>query len=170
MKTSIGILILMIAALNGAPAVAATADVPGVQRCVASWPAPPDTVERANAALVPTYTTAPDRFRVEANLVVRIYGTARSVASGIGVDADGERLSALHTTSCDGAIHVTAAESLDVHLWQLFQEWGVRLTQHCIGETCDAEGVRIVLDGHPVNMCPGAISIEDGTRIRLAIA
>jgi hypothetical protein len=92
------------------------------------------------------------------------------VAAGIGIDADSARISPLHTEACDGALHVSAPAPVHLHQWQLFEEWGVPLTQHCIGEVCDADGVRIRLDGRSVSMCPGAISIEEGTKIELALA
>jgi hypothetical protein len=138
-------------------------------RCAATWPAPADAAARAAAAMLPTYGATPSGYRATASLSVTTDGIRRVVPAGIGIDLAGGRLSALHTVTCDGAVRVAASAPVDVHLWQLFEEWGVRLDQHCIGGTCDADGVRITLDGQPVEMCPGAISVEDGSRIGLSV-
>ena len=171
MRITSSFLAVAFVAFAGAPAEAPfrAIDTANVVVCDTSWPAPTDVVARAEAALLPTYGAEPTGYRAEATLSIVVDGVRRPVEGGIGVDPDGARISALHTNACDGVLHVAAPEPIDVHLWQLFEQWGVRLTQHCLGGRCDAEGVRIVLDGEEVAMCPGAISIEDGSRIELSI-
>ena len=164
------VLAVVIVAVGGSPTAAGSRAIdPIVRRCATSWPVPTDVRERAAAAMVPTYPVVPTGYRSEATLSIVVNGVRRPVAAGIGVDADGGSIAALHTVACDGALHVSAPAPLELHLWQLFEEWDVRLTQHCIGETCDAEGVQIRIDGEDVLMCPGAIPLEDGTRIELAV-
>ena len=172
MKITMSLLALTIAAVGGTPAIAPALplETSNVQVCDTPWPAPTDLAERADAAMLPTYGVQPTAYRAEATLSIEVAGVPRPVAGGIGVDRNGDRIAALHTNACDGVLHVTAPAPVDVHLWQLFEEWGVRLTQHCLGETCDGEGVRIVLDGDEIEMCPGAISIHDGVRIELSVA
>ena len=171
MRITTSFLAVALVAFVGAPADATfrPIDAANVVVCDTSWPAPTNVVERAGAALLPTYGGEPTGYRADATLSIIVDGVPRPVAGGIGVDPDGARISALHTNACDGVLHVAAPDPIDVHLWQLFEQWGVRLTQHCLGGRCDAEGVRIVLDGEQVEMCPGAISIEDGSRIELSI-
>ena len=162
---------LAIAAVVGVPtaAPARPIDASIVRVCDTSWPAPTDVVLRAEAAMLPTYGLEPTGYRAEATLSIVAAGVRRPVASGIGMGPDGTPMSALHTKACDGVLRVTSPARVDVHLWQLFEEWDVRLTQHCLGETCDAEGVQIELNGDTIRMCPGAIAIEDGTSIRLSV-
>jgi hypothetical protein len=162
---------LAIVAVGGAPATAPARpiDTAIVRVCETTWPTPTDIQQRATAAMLPTYGVEPTAYRAEATLSIEVAGVRRPVAAGIGVASDATRISALHTKACDGVLHVVAAEAIQVHLWQLFEEWDVRLTQHCIGESCDAAGVRITLDGEAVDMCPGAIPIEDGTSIELSL-
>jgi hypothetical protein len=169
-RTLMSIVAVAIVTVGGTPTTAASRAVdPIVRRCATSWPVPTDLRERAAAAMVPTYPVEPAGYRSEATLSIVVNGDRRPVAAGIGVGADGTPIAALHTVACDGALHVSAPAPLQLHLWQLFEEWDVRLTQHCIGETCDTAGVRIRIDGEDVRMCPGAISIEDGRRIELAV-
>jgi hypothetical protein len=159
-----------IVAVGGSPtATGRPIDTSIVRPCPTSWPVPTDVIERASAAMLPTYPVEPTGYRSEASLSIIVGGVRRPVAAGIGIDADGARITPLHTEACDGSLHVSAPAPVDLHLWQLFEEWGVRLTRHCIGEVCDANGVRIELDGQDVSMCPGAISIEDGMRIELTV-
>ena len=171
MRITSSFLAVAFVAFAGAPAEVPSRpiDAANVVVCDTSWPTPVDVVERAEAALLPMYGAEPTGYRADATLSIVVDGVRRPVAGGIGVDPDGTRISTLHTNACDGVLHVTAPEPIDIHLWQLFEQWGVRLTQHCLGERCDAEGVRIVLDGEEVEMCPGAISIQDGSRIELSI-
>jgi hypothetical protein len=171
MKTLISSLALVATVVGGASTAAPARPIdPSIVRpCETSWPAPADTVERADAALVPTYGAEPTGYRADARLTITVAGVPRPVAAGIGIARDGSRIAAVSTAGCDGVLHVAAPEPIDVYLGQLFQEWDVRLTQQCIGETCDAEGVRIVLDGGEIDMCPGAISLEGGTTIELSV-
>jgi hypothetical protein len=140
-----------------------------IESCRAHWPAPSDARERAALAMLPTDALAGEGSQAESSLQIVAGGRQRVVPAGIGVDRITGWVSPLHTQACDGVIHIGAHERIDVHLWQLFEEWGVRLTQHCIGEYCDPEGVAIVLDGDRVAMCPGAISLDAGTRIELEV-
>jgi hypothetical protein len=169
-RTLMSVLAVAIVSVGGSPTSAADwTNYPSIARCAASWPAPTEVRERAAAAMLPTYPVEPAAYRAEATLSIVVAGNRRTVAAGIGVDTDEAVVAALHTQACDGVLHVSALAPVDLHLWQLFEEWGVQLTQHCIGETCDVDGVRIRIDGEDVRMCPGAISIEDGLRIELAV-
>jgi hypothetical protein len=148
---------------------AAAAPHPVIEGCRAHWAAPADARKRAVSAMLPAFSDGQAAFHSVASLRVVAGGRERVVPAGIGVDSLTGWSSPLYTRHCDGVIHVEAHPSIDVHLWQLFEEWGVRLTQRCIGEYCHPEGVGIVLNGLRVDMCPGAISLEDGTEIELEV-
>jgi hypothetical protein len=139
------------------------------ERCETHWPVPADTVERAAAAQLSTSAFVASPLPNGATLRVVTGNESQGVPAGIGVDPSGARISPVYTDGCDGVIRVGSSEATP-HLWQFFEEWGVRLSQHCVGEYCDPQGVRIVLDGKPVSMCPGAIALEPGTDIRLSVA
>jgi hypothetical protein len=165
--------LLMIATMIAIVAVvtvpAAAAPVPVIDKCPAHWAAPVDARDRAVSAMLPVQSDGRATFRAVASLQIVAGGRERVVPAGIGVDHITGWASPLHTRHCDGVIHVDASRPIDVHLWQLFEEWGVRLTHRCIGEYCDPEGVAVVLNGRRVDMCPGAISLEDGTEIELDV-
>lgn len=165
--------LLMIATMIAIVAVvtvpAAAAPVPVIDECRAHWAAPVDARDRAVSAMLPVHSDGRATFRAVASLRVVAGGRERVVPAGIGVDHLTGWVSPLHTRRCDGVIHVDASRPIDVHLWQLFEEWGVRLTHRCIGQYCDPEGVAVVLNGRRVDMCPGAISLESGTEIELEV-
>jgi hypothetical protein len=165
--------LLMIATTVAVVAVVAVpataAPYPVIDECMAHWAAPADARDRAVSAMLPVHSVGRETIHAVASLRVVAGGRERVVPAGIGVDSLTGWVSPLHTRNCDGVIHVEAAQPIDVHLWQLFEEWGVRLTQRCIGEYCNPEGVGIVLNGHRVDMCPGAISLDDGTAIQLEV-
>jgi hypothetical protein len=169
-RIAMSFLAATIVAVGGAPTAAPAWPIAAVTaRCESAWPAPANVVERVAAAMLPTYGVEPTAYRAEARLSIAVAGVRRVIPAGIGIDPEGGVISAVSTRACDGVIHVAAPDEIDVYLGQLFTEWGVRLTQHCIGETCDADGVQIELDGERVDMCPGAISIEDGVSIELSV-
>jgi hypothetical protein len=165
--------LLMIATTMAVVAVvtvpAAAAPQPVIEECRAHWAPPADARDRALSAMLPVYSDARATVHAVASLHVVAGGRERVVPAGIGVDRRTGWVSPLHTRHCDGVIHVEASQPIDVNLWQLFEEWGVRLTQRCVGEYCDPQGVAIVLNGRRVDMCPGAISLEDGNDIKLEV-
>lgn len=165
--------LLMIATTVAVVAVVAVpataAPYPVIDECMAHWAAPADARDRAVSAMLPVHSDGRATFHAAASLHVVAGGRERVVPAGIGIDRLTGWVSPLHTRDCDGVIHVEASQPIDVNLWQLFEEWGIRLTQRCIGEYCDPEGVNIVLNGQRVDMCPGAITLEDGTDIELEV-
>jgi hypothetical protein len=142
---------------------------PVIESCRGDWPAPSDARERAASAMLPMDPNAVTGYDAAASLQIVAGGVKRVVPAGIGVDRLTSWVSPLSTQACDGVIHIEAPKRTHVYLWQLFGEWGVRLTQYCIGEYCNPGGVAIVLNGKGVAMCPGAIGLDAGTRIELEV-
>ena len=147
----------------------AQARQPMIEACNAHWQAPTDAREGAASAMLPIDDNADVSFHADSSLRIVAEGRRQVVPDGIGVDRLTGWVSPLSTHGCDGVVRIQASEPLDVHLWQLFEEWGVRLTQHCIGEYCNRRSVAIVLNGRRVEMCPGAISLAAGTDIELEV-
>jgi hypothetical protein len=61
--------------------------------------------------------------------------------------------SPLHTHSASGIIHIEADRPGNYTLGQFFDQWGVRLSQTCLGSYCAGEGkeLAVFVDGRRVN-------------------
>ena len=156
------------------------------------WPAPPDPLERTVAAgLEPE----PKEFlinHVHAHLDVFVDGQPIVVPAGIGInidDPDVRRfdepdgsvayggielcstpcISPLHTHDGTGIIHTESASPEPNTLGQFFTEWGVALSDSCVGEYCSPESIAIYVDGEPYTGDPRAIELTDRREIAIVI-
>ena len=145
------------------------------------WPAPSDPLERTVAAgLEP----APQEFHVNhvhAHLDVFIDGKAILVPAGIGINTEDPEviyfedvgsyggidvcdqpcISPLHTHDASGIIH-TESENPEPHtLGQFFTEWGVELSETCVGEHCAPTPIAVYIGGELYEGDPGAIELTD---------
>ena len=145
------------------------------------WPAPSDPLERTVAAgLEP----APQEFHVNhvhAHLDVFIDGKAIVVPAGIGINTEDPEviyfedvgsyggidvcdqpcISPLHTHDASGIIH-TESENPEPHtLGQFFTEWGVELSETCVGEHCAPTPIAVYIGGELYEGDPGAIELTD---------
>lgn len=97
------------------------------------WPLPEDPAERVKLAgleLGPESTV--DHYH--SNVVVLVDGEPVPVIANLGVDSASGLMSALHTHSGDGLVHVEADKVGEQYtLGQLFTQWNVRLTAEQIG-------------------------------------
>jgi len=108
---------------------------------------------------------------VHAHLDVFVNGAAVRVPAGIGINihdpgvhsspqADGTTayggiqrcaqpcISPLHTHDDTGILHTESPSPVPNRLGQFFIEWGVRLTQTCVGSYCrPATSVKVFVDG-----------------------
>ena len=143
------------AAAAASPIVAS----PSPQAAVLLWPAPPDPMERTvEAGLKPQ----PKEFmtnHVHAHLDVFVDGKPVLVPSGIGIKIDNPAvkhfdepdgsvayggidlcneacISPLHTHDASGIIHTESADPKPNTLGEFFVEWGVELSETCVGEHC----------------------------------
>jgi len=76
-------------------------------------------------------------------------------------------ISPLHTHSSSGIIHVEADRSAVFTLGEFFNEWGVRLSQTCIGGYC-ADGsneMRVYVNGTQVTGDPSAVVFSEHQEI-----
>lgn len=67
-----------------------------------------------------------------------VNGKSEPVASSIGRE-DQSLFSPLHTHAASGLIHIEAPEEQDFTVEMLFTEWGVRMTNACIGGYCSPD-------------------------------
>ena len=161
---------------SGAPsAPASDADGPTVL-----WPAPSDPLVRTVAAgLEP----APEEIVVHhahSHLDVFIDGQEILVPAGIGINiedpevkyfadvgsyggitmCDQPCISPLHTHDASGILHTESSDPEPLTLGQFFTEWGVELSETCVGEQC-TEPIAVYIGGELYEGDPGAIELTD---------
>ncbi|HET6770850.1 MAG TPA: hypothetical protein VFH75_04360 [Actinomycetota bacterium] len=156
------------------------------------WPAPPDPHKRADAAGLELYRKEVLTNHAHAHLDVFLNGGPIAVPAGIGINIDdpevqpftlpdgsisyggitrcGEPcISPLHTHDGTGIIHTESATPEPNTLGQFFIEWGVRLTDSCVGEYCSPEPIEVYVDGQLYTQDPQAIELTDRKEIAIVI-
>ena len=145
------------------------------------WPAPADPMARTVAAgLEP----APKEYlvnHVHAHLDVFVEGKPIVVPAGIGINTtdpkvrtfsdpigyggiqmcDQPCISPLHTHGEDGIIHTESEDPQPHNLGQFFTEWGVDLTDKCVGEYCAPTPIAVYIGGQRYEGDPRAIELTD---------
>ncbi len=145
------------------------------------WPAPSDPLElTVEAGLEP----APKEYlvnHVHAHLDVFIDGKAILVPAGIGINiedpevvyfedvgsyggiemCDQPCISPLHTHDASGILHTESVDPAPHTLGQFFIEWGVELSETCVGEHCAPTPIAVYIGGEPYEGDPGAIELTD---------
>ena len=152
------------------------------------WPAPPDPLERTGeAGLEP----APKEYlvnHVHAHLDVFIDGAPILVPAGVGINTEdpGVRrfedpigyggiemcdqpcISPLHTHDESGILHTESSDPEPHTLGQFFVEWGVELSETCIGGDC-TKPIAVYIGGEPYDGDPGEIELTDTKVIVLVV-
>jgi hypothetical protein len=145
------------------------------------WPAPTDPLERTvEAGLEP----APKEFlanHVHAHLDVFADGEEIVVPAGIGINIDDPAvrkfdnpigyggiemcdqpcISPLHTHDETGIIHTESSDPEPHTLGQFFTEWGVDLSETCVGEHCAPTPIAVYIGGELSEGDPRAIELTD---------
>jgi hypothetical protein len=156
------------------------------------WPAPPDPLERAVAAGLELERKEFLTNHVHAHLDVFINGEPIAVPAGVGINIDDPEvqefkepdgsisyggitrcgkpcISPLHTHDGTGIIHTESATPEPNTLGQFFIEWGVRLSDFCVGEYCGPEPIEVYVDGQPYTQDPQAIKLTERKEIAIVI-
>jgi hypothetical protein len=156
------------------------------------WPAPPDPLERTVAAGLEPRRKEFLANHVHAHLDVFLNGEPIAVPAGIGINLDEPEvqqfnepdgsisyggitrchkpcISPLHTHDGTGIIHTESATPEPNTLGQFFTEWGVRLSDSCVGEYCSPEPIEVYVDGQPYTQDPRAIKLTDRREIAIVI-
>lgn len=135
------------------------------------WPAPTDVTARVKAAGLDLGPMGMAE-HYHPQLQVVIGGQQVLVPANIGVDPATGSMSAVHTHTEDGTIHIEAATSGEVFtLGQLFIEWGVNLTSKQIGgvKAKAGETVKLISNGTPVPSDPANLRLEPDQTIVLSL-
>lgn len=157
------------------------------------WPAPSDPLDLAVAAgLEPTTHEFLD-FHVHAHLDVFVNGSAVEVPAGIGINIEDPAvkttqtdlgptyggidppcaqpcISPLHTHAPDGVLHTESEVDQPNTLGQFFTEWGVALTDTCVGGYCSpGTSVQVFVNGEPYMGDPAEIQLMDQLEIAIVI-
>jgi hypothetical protein len=159
---------------------------------VVNWPAPKDPLARAVLAGLKPERKEFLNHHVHAHLDVFLDGKPVTVPSAIGINIgdpevkrteefDGSTtyggielcrrpcISPLHTHDSSGVIHTEARSATANTLGAFFIEWGVRLTESCVGPFCRDVGLAFHVDGKPYMQDPRAIQLTDQKEIAIVI-
>jgi len=135
----------------------------------APWPDPDHVPERVKAAGLPHSATEYLTVHYHAHLDIFVNGKSQPVAASIG-RVDQSFFSPLHTHATSGLIHIEAASDLRFTLAMLFTEWGVRLTDNCVGGYCrPATTISAYVDGKADSEPLPNIALKRGEEIALVI-
>ena len=97
-------------------------------------------------------------------LEINVNGQPVEVPANLGINQDAGIFSPLHTHDVDGVIHTESDDpNFSPNLGTLFDVWGLRLTDDCIGAYC-AEGnkeLRVFVDGEEVTGDPREVPLTD---------
>jgi hypothetical protein len=114
-------------------------------------------------------STEGKKLHIHSHLDVFINGKAATVPAHVGIQVRiGPKayITELHTHLPDGIIHVESPKRQLFTLGQFFGEWGVRLTNRCIGRSCGT--VHWWVNGHPRTGNPAALVIRSHEEIAVA--
>lgn len=135
------------------------------------WPAPTDVPAHVKAAgldLGPMGMA--EHYHPQVQVIIG--GQQVLVPANIGVDPATGAMSAVHTHTDDGTIHIEAATTGEAFtLGQLFIQWGVKLTSTQIGgvKAKAGETVKLSSDGTPVPGDPANLRLEPDQAIILTL-
>jgi hypothetical protein len=163
----------------------------GTQGVAVSWPAPPDPLERTVAAGLEPAPMEHKLNHVHAHLDVFVDGKPITVPAGIGINIKDPEvirfddpggvayggikvcgqpcISPLHTHAGTGILHTESATPEPNTLGQFFTEWGVDLSESCVGEYCSPQPIAIYLNGQRYTGDPRAIELTDQRQIAIVI-
>jgi len=136
-----------------------------------SWDLPTDVAERVAAAgldLGPMGTA--EHYHPQLQIVIR--GQQVEVPANIGVDPATGGMSALHTHTPDGVVHVEADVAGErFTLGQLFTQWDVELTESQVGDVQvrDGERVAVDVDGQTVEGDPMDVQLQPDQVITVSL-
>ena len=180
------------AVASGPPSASVAALASPSAAATVLWPAPSDPLARIVAAGLQPLKDETGTNHVHAHLDVFVDGKPIVVPAGIGInindpdvrtfdEADGSVsyggievcakpcISPLHTHFATGILHTESASSKPNTLGEFFVEWGVDLSETCVGTFCKPKEIAIHVDGEPWAGDPRAIELTDRRQIAIVI-
>jgi hypothetical protein len=165
---------------------------PTPARGAAPWPAPANPVRLTVAAGLKPERRETLIHHVHSHLDVFVNGKHIRVPAGVGIDihdpgvhvftapdksksyggislCKAACISPLHTHADTGIIHTESASAIPNELRQFFIEWGVALTQTCVGGYCGLTRTHVYVDGKPYTGDPGGILLTNHKEIAIVI-
>ena len=133
------------------------------------WALPADAVGRVKAAGLNLGQMGTAE-HYHAHLDILIDGQPVPIPVNIGIDPNSGAMSAVHTHSADGVIHIEAATKGEPFtLGQLFTEWNVRLSGNQIGSLTASNGNTLTayVDGKKVAGDPAMIRLAGRQQIAI---
>ena len=133
------------------------------------WALPADAASRVKAAGL-TLGQMGTAEHYHAHLDILVDGQPVPIPVNIGIDSGSGAMSAVHTHSNDGLIHVEAATTgQPFTLGQLFTEWNVRLSENQAGSLTAGKGNALTayVDGKKVAGNPAMIRLAGRQQIAL---
>ena len=157
-------------------AIADPSELAGLQTGPAPWTPELDTLaDRLDAIGLPALKQEGQALDLHVQLTVEVDGEEVEVPNGIGLNGQevaGGRMitgfvSAIHTHDASGLVHVHSPDERPYTLGQVFDVWGVRLTERCVGGYCAGGGKVLTLldDGEEVDGDPRQLPLGNGQRI-----
>lgn len=131
------------------------------------WPLPADPEAAARAAGLPMLGREMLAVHYHAHLDVIVGDRSVVVPAGIGIDQARGVLSALHTHTPDGIVHIESAVDIPYTLGQFFTEWGQSLTPRQVGAFRLPPGwvLRVFQDGTDVSVAPDRLRFRQHDEI-----
>lgn len=195
---AVAVLVLVVAGCGGttlspaATSISSSTPGPTTARSQILWPAPDDPMARAVEAGLDPAPKEGLAYHVHAHLDVFVDGSPIVVPAGIGIyiDDPGVRrfdepdgsvgyggiklcsqpcISPLHTHDEDGIIHTESLTPTPNTLGQFFVEWGVTLSDSCLGEYCTPTPIAIYINGELYAGDAREIELTDRMEIAVVI-
>ncbi len=135
------------------------------------WPAPSDVLVRAKEAGLDLGPMGMAE-HYHPQLRVTVDGGEVGVPANIGVDPATGAMTALHTHTADGVLHVEADTAGQVFtLGQLFTQWGVKLSPEQIGgvHAKAGETVTVTSNGSPYRGDPAELPLQPDQQIVISV-
>lgn len=133
---------------------------------------PPLDEAHVNAAGLQALGHETLKVHYHAHLDIWDQGQAVKVPAGIGFvvkNGTAVGLSSLHTHDDSGVIHIESDKDVPFTLGQVFTEWGVRLTQDCVGGLCadSSHALKFFVDGKPYTGDPTQLVLKNHEEIAI---
>lgn len=129
---------------------------PAVQRDTPPpWDAPRDAISYIQATGLPELSLGDDSDPWILDLAVSVDGEAVEVPAFIGIDRPRAIQAPVHTHDTGGEVWLEGQGNRESTLGHLFELWGVRFADGCLGAACGSLTVRVdgeVVDGDPAEV------------------